>query len=164
MRLDVGCGANSKGDVNVDAFPLDRTQCNEAWNFKKVRNFVLADAHCLPFREKVFGSVRCDHVLEHLHSPILALKEMQRVCKGNVVLRLPSHFSLDTSKTHIYTWNPHTLKNLMKLVFKNVEVGYTSRMDFMAQGKWGKFLPFLNVFLPKIGILRELYAYCSEEN
>ncbi|MEX2738972.1 MAG: methyltransferase domain-containing protein [Candidatus Wukongarchaeota archaeon] len=164
MRLDVGCGANPHGDVNVDAFPLDRTQCAEAWMPKKVRNFVLADAHFLPFREKVFDSVRCDHVLEHLYSPILALKEMRRVCKGNVVLRVPSHFSFDPTKTHIYTWNPLSLKHLTRLVFGKVEVGFTSRMDFLTRGKLGKWIPLLNILLPKIGILRELYAYCSEEN
>ena len=37
--LDVGCGDKPKGDVNIDLFFYGK------WN-----NFVIAEAHCLPFK------------------------------------------------------------------------------------------------------------------
>jgi len=46
MTLDVGCGDNQKGDVNIDIQkPLGY-----------VENFVLADAEHLPFKTKCFNS------------------------------------------------------------------------------------------------------------
>src|SRR4051812_39358 len=42
---------------------------------------VLADAYRLPFGDATFDVVLCAEVLEHTHTPALALREMQRVLK-----------------------------------------------------------------------------------
>ena len=53
MLLNVGCGDKAVGDVNVDLFPDDRSQCEIDWDPKKVKNFVLADV-CFFFSTKRF--------------------------------------------------------------------------------------------------------------
>jgi len=157
--LDVGCGGDPQGDVNVDAFPHDRKQYFYEWQPKSVSNFVLADAHYLPFRNKTFEKIVCSHVLEHLTNPLVALKEMARVCNGIVEIYVPSQFCLDTSETHIFTWNPLTLKNLAKKVFNHVEVNYSSDIRLFGRSKIQKWLPFLNLLLSKLNIRPELQAY-----
>jgi len=67
--LNIGCGKRRVyGAINLDANPARR-----AWAD------VAADAHRLPFADEVFDSVVSSHVIEHLHSPVAALREMARV-------------------------------------------------------------------------------------
>jgi len=161
MILDVGCGSTAHGSVNIDAFPKDRNQCGQEYNPKHIQNFVLADAHYLPFHDQTFDMVVCSHVLEHLHNPLQTLKEMRRVCKHKVILRVPSHFNLDESKAHIFSWDPLTLKNLLLLVFRKVNVEYTDRVS-SGHGRLSKYMPFIIVVAGRLGFHTELYAHCQK--
>lgn len=51
--------------------------------------FVIADVNTLPFNDNSFDVVHAHQVLQHLSSPIVALREMERVCKpsGFVAVR-----------------------------------------------------------------------------
>ena len=52
---------------------------------------VKMDIHQMPFTENQFDVVLCNHVLEHVHDDILALKEIKRVLKpgGWAILLVP---------------------------------------------------------------------------
>jgi ubiquinone/menaquinone biosynthesis C-methylase UbiE len=73
--LDVGCGNVPKGDVNLDLF-----------FYTKCKNFIIAEAHHLPFKNSTFEQVRCKHCLEHLENPLRFFKEAKRVLKKSGTL------------------------------------------------------------------------------
>ena len=102
MKLDVGCGHNPKGDVNVDLF-LDRPIATREGEQKvyeefkkrdvKIPNFVCADCNNLPFRSQAFDEVVCHHLLEHVGVDLVqTCRELIRVAKGKVVISVPSEF------------------------------------------------------------------------
>lgn len=88
MILDVGCGADPRGDVNVD---LMVKGSHEKWdqNPEGIPNFVRADVRYLPFRSRSFDLVYCSHVLEHLEDPDEGLSELKRVSRSRVAVILP---------------------------------------------------------------------------
>ena len=73
--LDVGCGDRPKGDVNLDLF-----------FYGKWKNFIIAEAHQLPFKNGAFSKVYSEHFLEHLENPLEFFKEAKRVLKSHGVL------------------------------------------------------------------------------
>jgi ubiquinone/menaquinone biosynthesis C-methylase UbiE len=151
MILDIGCGQNPKGNINVD---IDKTVAKKA----KIPNFIVADACYLPFKTRTFALAIASHVLEHLPNPLDTLTEWKRIAR-NVEVLTPSPFDLDKTKDHLYTWNAHTFKNLLLKVFANVNVGYTSKFTLL-RGRLGKYAPITNLLLSKLGFKRELKAYC----
>jgi len=150
--LDIGCGLNPKGHVNVDT---DRSIPKR----KSIPDFILADAQNLPFRDECFSLAYASHVLEHVPNPLQALREWNRV-ERVVEIYTPSAFDLDQTKDHIFTWNVQTLKNILSKVFKNVSVTHTSKPTII-HGRLGKYFPILNLMLAKLGFRRELKALCS---
>jgi len=94
MILDVGCGNSPKGDVNVDLYPghSEHRKGASIRNPKLIRNFVVADALHLPFRDKSFDYVRSSHLIEHLSNPTLFLCECIRVCRKKVKVVCPHRY------------------------------------------------------------------------
>jgi ubiquinone/menaquinone biosynthesis C-methylase UbiE len=70
---------------------------SDSWDYKKID--IKADVHSLPLPDDSYDAVLCTEVLEHIHSPIVALKEVCRILKpgGTLILTAPfcslSHFS-----------------------------------------------------------------------
>jgi ubiquinone/menaquinone biosynthesis C-methylase UbiE len=155
--LCIGCGALPEGDVNVDAFPSDRSQCSHDWNPRKTRNFVLADAAHLPFRDKAFSEVRARHCLEHLHAPVSAVKEWSRVCYGKVRVWVPSQWKRDHMSAHLYALSPVELANLFRLVFQRVHVDYTGRVYRFTERHHVKTI-VVNLIVRLFGFYTEIYA------
>jgi ubiquinone/menaquinone biosynthesis C-methylase UbiE len=94
--LDVGCGDVPKGDVNLDLF-----------YYGKGRNFVLGEAHHLPFKDHSFTKVYSKHNLEHLENPFLFFVEAKRILReGGVIECVYPTEALLTKKTM------HNLLNL----------------------------------------------------
>jgi ubiquinone/menaquinone biosynthesis C-methylase UbiE len=97
FTLDVGCGDNPSGDVNVDLFIADyerhRTPLDGVGTFnldaKKISNFVLADAHFLPFKSGVFDLVISRQLIEHVKSPMKVLCEFTRVTRHQIIIECP---------------------------------------------------------------------------
>lgn len=97
LILDVGCGnANlAKGDVNVDFFKsgvnvqIGQQLIGEAVNPKRIKNFVVADACHLPFKNECFDVAYSSHVIEHVLNPFLMLSELYRVSKRKVIVKCP---------------------------------------------------------------------------
>lgn len=134
MILDVGSGSKgygtviARGDICIDiGFPPT-----------KLTNFIRADAHNLPFQNETFERVYFYDVIEHVDSPIKALKEIYRVLKqnGDVEISTPNplHYRiflrglrgkgiiLSENSDHIATWTEAELGNILRIVgFRNVQ-------------------------------------------
>lgn len=54
---------------------------------------VVGDAHNLPFKDNFFDVVCCNELLEHIHNPILGLKEATRVARKKVIFTVPDEAS-----------------------------------------------------------------------
>lgn len=97
MILDVGCGTNPKGNVNIDLYVTDfgHRLDNSVIDYRKTPNFVLCDLNNIhfPFIDNYFDEVYSNQVIEHINNPIKFMNEILRVCKkdGLIILRLP-HF------------------------------------------------------------------------
>jgi len=95
--LDVGCGVNFKGTVNLDKHKNINLETSTPFCYmkKNIPNFVLADAQYLPFNKRVFNKVICHHVIEHIKNPYKLIEELKRVVKKNGVIEIkcPHRFS-----------------------------------------------------------------------
>lgn len=91
MILDVGCGHNPQGDVNVDLFLYSNV--HRVGDLKEIPNLVCADCHFLPFKDGSFKIVFCSHLLEHKGVQLVPLcKELLRVAKNKVIIQVPNMF------------------------------------------------------------------------
>mgnify|MGYP005847883207 CR=1 FL=1 len=79
--LDVGCGDVPRGNVNLDRF-----------YYGVGANFVIGEAHYLPFKDRAFLKVQIKHCLEHLENPFVFFKEAKRVLaeEGTLVCVYPT--------------------------------------------------------------------------
>jgi len=99
---DVGCGSGRylayfKYVKNIDfCVGVDiakKTITATAKNFQRKDRgveFLVADAHNLPFKNSALDIIFSTEVLEHLSNPSLALREMVRVGKSKIVVCLPN--------------------------------------------------------------------------
>lgn len=162
LILDVGCGGSPRGDINVDGFPFDRGQYYADYDMKNIKMFVWSIGECLPFKDNVFNKVSCRHVLEHVPNPLKFLKELNRILvdKGELLILVPSEFRNNYTKSHLFTWCPNTLNNLVMKVFDEVQTGYTDRLSFIGEDyRVFRIFPFLRTLLGMIGLHSEIYAH-----
>lgn len=76
--LDVDCGQNPKGIVNVDLYPktnVYRPAKTDNLTLLTTPNFVIADGRCLPFRDNSFGVVLCRRVIPQIARTELVIKK-----------------------------------------------------------------------------------------
>ncbi len=111
--LDVGCGPGTitvdlaqrvrpgaVTAVEVTAAALDPARTEAAAHGVDDIEFVVADAHGLPFDDDAFDVVHAHQVLQHVADPVQALREMQRVCRpGGVVAARDADYAA-------FTWYP----------------------------------------------------------
>jgi len=118
LTLDVGCGTQrwrARGDINCNIEKPLMTV-----NSKKIPNFILCDAQYLPFKDNVFDTASCYHVIEHVKNPVLLLKELIRVSNSHIRLRCPHRYCRYHPPSHI---NFFTVKWFSK-VLRKLNVGY----------------------------------------
>jgi ubiquinone/menaquinone biosynthesis C-methylase UbiE len=97
MILDVGCGSNPKGDLNLDRYRITREE--GAQNRQtKTKADIIATGECLPFQDNAFDIVRSDQCIEHSTKPKLFLDECIRVARRQVFIRCPHHQSPYSAK------------------------------------------------------------------
>ncbi|MCC6405329.1 MAG: class I SAM-dependent methyltransferase [Candidatus Yanofskybacteria bacterium] len=102
---------------------------------------VVGDAHALPFPDASFDAVLHSSVLEHLHSPWIAVREMHRVLKpGGLVLGVvPWVYPYHARKGHYADYWRFTRDGLQQLFS-----GY-SHVEVKNMGGWfmaaGRFIP-----------------------
>lgn len=95
MRLDVGCGSKPRGDVNVDFFsggwnPQEGDQQKGKYlNPKSIKNFRVADAQNLPYKDGEFEVVFSSNTIEHVQDPFQMLSEMVRVSSRMAIILCP---------------------------------------------------------------------------
>lgn len=116
MKLDVGCGENPKGDVNVDLFVGKNPQSKRAFiNPKNIRNFVQADIHFLPFKDNAFEETFCYHVLEHRGVKVIsAIQEMVRVTDGILEIEIPHRVIGKQSPAHDKNFSYNSFRKLLR--------------------------------------------------
>ena len=74
------------GDIDIKSLKKAKTNVN----LEKV-DFVLLDAHNLPFCEKCFNVTTLIDVLEHLKHPEEALVEAKRCTKEKILINVPNY-------------------------------------------------------------------------
>jgi len=82
MILDVGCGNNPKGTVNIDV----EIKHN-------IENFIKADAQNLPFKTNAFSESISDHAIEHVINVENMVAELKRVTYKKITIFTPLLFS-----------------------------------------------------------------------
>ena len=101
VKLDVGCGSNPSGDVNIDFFSCGwNIQEGKFMNPRLASNFVVADAAFLPFRDECFDVAFSSHAIEHVKDPFRMLSELLRVSKKEVVVRCPHRRGSGAKRPH----------------------------------------------------------------
>ena len=111
MIVDIGCGENPRGDINLDVRKTRATN-------------LVASAEYLPFRDQVVTKILCSQVLEHLTHPSEALNEMNRVLKigGVAEIDVPTVSFTNQAKIQLFKFFfnlPFSLKwRELKWMFK----------------------------------------------
>jgi SAM-dependent methyltransferase len=114
-------------NYSTDKLTLD-LGCANSWYTKYFKNRigldiykgkgvdVVGDAHSLPFEDNKFDLILCTEVLEHLHSPQIAISEMHRVLKKDGLLILTTRFifPLHDSPNDFYRYTKFGLEYLFK--------------------------------------------------
>jgi len=90
MILDIGCGDNPKGDVNVDLYRYTNQTGDQKWTkYVKTKCDIIASGEYLPIRDNVFENVVSHHVIEHTFNPKRFLLEAIRVSKSRILIACP---------------------------------------------------------------------------
>ena len=132
--LDAGCGEGETLerlggllDGAVTGIDLNRDSVEFAARRIPSGSFQVGDLTDLPFEDDSFDLVLCLEVLEHIPDPVPALAELSRVCRGDLVLSVPSEpwfrlGSLARGKylkgwgnhpEHVNHWNPRSLRDFL---------------------------------------------------
>lgn len=93
-----------KNDENVDYYPVDYDA-----NFEGIRDRV--DITKIPYDDKQFDVIICNHVLEHIQDEKMALKECRRVLKDNGTFFLSVPFSENEGTLEKTEYNTDELRS-----------------------------------------------------
>ncbi len=106
MILDVGSGYRpwKEADIFLDAYH-DNSSRKANLVIPNGKEFIYADVRKLPFANKIFDYVRCNHTLEHIEEGLdLACEELMRVGGGGFI-GLPNYsYDLMSGRPYHYWW------------------------------------------------------------
>jgi len=129
LILDVGCGS----DVSYRFRPYFKANVflDIERPITSIPNFVVGDICHLPFRTGSFEEVYCSHVLEHVKHPIKALRELIRVSKNTLTIKVPHRFSRNAKKdpAHLNFFNVRWFDEALRRLhvnFYQIKVEYKS--------------------------------------
>lgn len=132
--LDAGCGEGETLERLASRLPdavtgVDLNPESVAFAAERIPGgeFAVADILALPFEDDSFDLVFCLEVLEHIPDPGPALAELARVCRGDLVLSVPSEpwFRLGSlargnylsgwgnHPEHVNHWNPRSFREFL---------------------------------------------------
>ena len=170
--LDVGCGIDPEGEVNIDI-----TNVVEEYGNRPPR-FIIASACSLPFKDKSFIEARCNDLIEHLEDEeiIAVLKELNRVA-DRVIIKIPNAYfipgswkyswtTLNTDYRRIMRNFPHKqvfdtmmLREALEPIFKKVSIrGWGCWIDIPVLKRILAFISPVVPFLSQV-----LIAYCESK-
>jgi SAM-dependent methyltransferase len=162
--LDFGCGGGVALRQNLESRPDLKCFCIDVKDFSKAlpKNvvFTVYDGINIPYKEDTFEIITANHVLEHVHNPIMILLELKRIMKagGSIFIEVPNKRSLwgkpcgrfagtvhfKDDPTHI---RPYSKKDLTELCrnagFKVIRCGISRNLLHL----------FLSPFLLVVGLL-----------
>lgn len=108
LTLDLGCGRSVYRNYfpNRIGFDIETRPGVD----------IVGDAHHLSFEDEKFDNILCIEVLEHLHSPHIAIFEMKRVLKkgGKLILTTRFIFPLHDVPEDYYRYTKYGLKYLFR--------------------------------------------------
>jgi SAM-dependent methyltransferase len=110
--LEIGGGRVNTNHSYQDLFPNRHT-----FDLDPLRKpDTIGDAHLLPFKDNEFEYILCTEVLEHLHSPQIAINEMNRVLKpgGTLILTTRFVFPIHDAPHDYYRYTEYGLKHLLQ--------------------------------------------------
>jgi SAM-dependent methyltransferase len=146
--LSVGCNGNRECDFNTD-----------------IKMYVKKELACsglyLPFQDNSFEVVFSSHVIEHVKNPYQFLRELKRVARRIVVLKIPNskfYKRCQLSHEHIFGWNIFEFENFLLNEFGSVKV-YGS-MRTLTRNKLNTIKVYVMSFLQ--GEPNELVAICRK--
>jgi ubiquinone/menaquinone biosynthesis C-methylase UbiE len=128
--LEVGGGHNPhpRSNVVVDKFVDSNYHRKSDLKVLKHQQFIQADGASLPFEDKAFDYVICNHVLEHVDDPAAFLDEQTRVAKSGY-LETPSLIGEYLFPKESHKWLILELDNQLVL-FEKEKYWFKSNLDF----------------------------------
>lgn len=95
--LDVGCGV---GKLSRYLKGFNLYGCDITENFVKhakkefYKEVKVADIYNLPYKDKEFDKIFCIGVFEYIQNTEKAMKELLRICKGEIIINTPNYNSM----------------------------------------------------------------------
>ncbi|MBI4058507.1 methyltransferase domain-containing protein [Candidatus Gottesmanbacteria bacterium] len=111
--LEIGCSAGHLTNLLNTTYPRSKIIGIDVYEpaiqeaerrFPDVK-FIMADAHALPFRSRMFDLVVCSETIEHVLNPKKVLQEMMRVLtpRGHSLIEMDSGSILFRSVWYVWT-------------------------------------------------------------
>jgi ubiquinone/menaquinone biosynthesis C-methylase UbiE len=120
---------------------------------------ILGDIHSIPLEEKSVDGVLCLSVLEHLHNPQLAVKEMNRILSDGGKLLAYTHFIYPYhARNGIYEDYYRFTETAVKDLFKDF-----SKIEIKKQGGYFRSMMFFLPFQSKLKVVVEPIAYMLDK-
>lgn len=119
--MDIGSGSNPQGTVNIDLYTGKSPHHHNIINPKNTSNFIQASITHIPLKNRAFTTAYASHVIEHLTDPSKGIKELKRVSRYRVIIKVPNN-PYTEFKHHYFTWSYTSLQKYLRLFFKKVEV------------------------------------------
>ena len=163
--LEVGCGIGSFTKMlvpygNVYAFDMDKDcieQTRQVINSKEKVGFGDIENGEYFFQEKLFDTITCTNVLEHIENDKKALKNMHHLLKpeGNLILLVPAHpFLYGKIDQEIGHYRRYTKKGVIDILTDiDFEVVHARKINFLGGIGWwftGKILKETSVSEKKL--------------
>lgn len=124
--LLVGCGKRQvvKLSEKVVAFDIAKARVIESKKKRPDNLYFVADVTKLPFKDYIFDKIICTEVLEHVSTPIIALKEMNRVLNkhGYVILTVPTKETENLLSKISPVYKRDVIANFHKNLFKEEDL------------------------------------------
>jgi SAM-dependent methyltransferase len=116
--LDVGCGAGQFLNSVVRTGRFAEVHASDPTRFKKYREYepgierAFDSVHALPYDDDSFDVVTCMEVLEHVDDDIFepAIVELQRVCRGQLIVSVPYREPVPISRSHQRRFEPEDIR------------------------------------------------------
>lgn len=146
LVLDVGCGINPRGDINLDLYlePIHRQ--GGAIDPELIQNFVEGDALDMwMFKDREIDTVKCYHLIEHFKAPQCwdLLKELWRITDRRLLIVCPHRSwlkfpKLRRSKNHLSHFDSKVFKHWIPRILGT----HNFEVETEYRGLFSKLIPF----------------------